>query len=226
MPLWRVSSRRVIPQVDSLAPSTASIRFFSGCRHAKPGKWTPGNDCFWRSLTTRLSMQVTADMRLSGTRTGVYVGAGAEDYFLGVQPLRFTKQCANRWHGASSVGSRLSYFLNLRGPAITFDTACSSSLVALHSAVRSLRAKECDFAVAGAVHLHLRLTAYWAMAPRAPFHQRLNVSRSIAVQTVSFHRKAWQPFFCAPWRLQSKPAIRSTASSTARRLTATAAPMD
>lgn len=40
------------------------------------------------------------------------------------------------------AAGRVSYFLNLAGPALTLDTACSSSLVAIHTALRSLRAGE------------------------------------------------------------------------------------
>ncbi|WP_042628072.1 type I polyketide synthase [Burkholderia plantarii] len=47
------------------------------------------------------------------------------------------------------IATRVAYKLNLRGPALAVQTACSSSLVAVHLACESLRAGECDMAVAG-----------------------------------------------------------------------------
>ena len=54
-------------------------------------------------------------------------------------------------NGVSILASRLSYLLNLRGPAVAVDTACASSLVALHLACQSLLSGECELALAGGV---------------------------------------------------------------------------
>ncbi|HMR83131.1 MAG TPA: aminotransferase class III-fold pyridoxal phosphate-dependent enzyme [Niabella sp.] len=47
------------------------------------------------------------------------------------------------------ISSRVSYQLNLSGPAVNVNTACSTSLVAIVQAVESLRAGQCDTAIAG-----------------------------------------------------------------------------
>lgn len=86
---------------------------------------------------------------IKGKKCGVYVGCGAGDYqalFKKVAPPQ------SFWGNTDSiVPARISYYLNLKGPAIAIDTACSSSLVAMHLACQSLRTKECDMAIAGGV---------------------------------------------------------------------------
>lgn len=51
------------------------------------------------------------------------------------------------------IANRVSYFFDLRGPSVQVDTACSSSLVAVHSAVRALRAGDCETALVGGVNV-------------------------------------------------------------------------
>lgn len=48
------------------------------------------------------------------------------------------------------IATRVAHKLNLVGPAISTHTACSTSLVAICQAVDSLRAGQCDMALAGA----------------------------------------------------------------------------
>ncbi|MBN9373331.1 MULTISPECIES: type I polyketide synthase [unclassified Hydrogenophaga] len=95
--------------------------------------------------------------RLEGSRTGVFIGMSAGDYY---QLLRDGGKESFDAYTASGIAhsiasGRLSYVLGTRGPSLSIDTACSSSLVAIHEAVMSLRRGECDAALAGGVNLIL-----------------------------------------------------------------------
>ena len=91
--------------------------------------------------------------RLRGSRTGVYVGiggneyrdviaaSGAEDSFVGTA-------------GSMAVG-RVAFALGLEGPAMGLDMVCASSLVAVHQAVVGLQRGEADLALAGGVNVPL-----------------------------------------------------------------------
>ena len=49
------------------------------------------------------------------------------------------------------IATRVAHKLNLTGPAVSVHTACSTSLVAICQAIDSLRAGQCDMALAGGI---------------------------------------------------------------------------
>ncbi|GAB4197021.1 MAG: hypothetical protein Tsb002_30800 [Wenzhouxiangellaceae bacterium] len=106
------------------------------------------------------------------TSAGVFIGISGSDY----AQLQFADETmADAYAGIGSAltnaASRISHFLNLRGPAIAVDTACSSSLSSVHIACNSLRRNECQMALAGGVNILLSpvvtmsLTKAGMMAP-------------------------------------------------------------
>jgi polyketide synthase PksN len=98
---------------------------------------------------------------LSGTRTGLFVGAATNDYvnvMNGVQTVLDAYSAPGNSH--SVLANRVSFLLNLRGPSAPIDTACSSSLVALHRAIESIHTGSCDMAIVGGVQAILSPAAY------------------------------------------------------------------
>ena len=85
---------------------------------------------------------------------GVYAGGDRNTYdsnILSKSELAFDPNLIQTMIGNASdfLSSRVSYKLNLTGPALNIQSACSTSLVALHSAYRALLNGECDMALAG-----------------------------------------------------------------------------
>ncbi|OBG57850.1 type I polyketide synthase [Mycobacterium sp. E735] len=88
---------------------------------------------------------------LRGSATGVFAGIFHGSYGGQGRVPGHLERYGLRGSTLSVASGRVAYELGLEGPAISVDTACSSSLVAMHLAARSLRAGECDLALAGGV---------------------------------------------------------------------------
>ncbi|MFD1313432.1 beta-ketoacyl synthase N-terminal-like domain-containing protein, partial [Streptomyces kaempferi] len=98
--------------------------------------------------------------------TGVFVGADVSDYAALVH--RQGSEAVGH-HTATGlnrglIAGRLSYALGVSGPSLTVDSAQSSSLVAVQLACDSLRAGDCELALAGGVHLNLTPESTLALA--------------------------------------------------------------
>ncbi|MCP4130783.1 MAG: SDR family NAD(P)-dependent oxidoreductase [bacterium] len=102
---------------------------------------------------------------LSGTGTGIFVGAATHDYtelcgrYSPVIDPYFATGSAH-----SMLANRISYLLDLRGSSEVIDTACSGSLVAIHRAVTALERGDCDMAIAGGVNVILSPTFFIAFS--------------------------------------------------------------
>ncbi|WP_166923290.1 SDR family NAD(P)-dependent oxidoreductase [Flavobacterium poyangense] len=87
---------------------------------------------------------------LDGKQVGVYAGVGNSDYIQNPKG----KHVSVFWGMDNSIlAARISYYLNLRGPALAIDSACSSSLVALEAACRNLQTGNIDMGICGGVSL-------------------------------------------------------------------------
>lgn len=89
---------------------------------------------------------------IRGSKTGVYVGNTVNKY-----KLVLTENHPSISHGNHSpfVSSRVSYTLDLTGPAMMVATGCSSSLLAVHLACQGLLSGDCDIAIAGGITIDL-----------------------------------------------------------------------
>ncbi|MDP8909371.1 MAG: acyltransferase domain-containing protein, partial [Chloroflexota bacterium] len=92
---------------------------------------------------------------------GVFAGMSNNSYFLQNLLARQDVTDAVGWlttmmgNEKDYLATRVSYKLDLRGPALNVQTACSTSLVAVSAAVQSLLNYQCDMALAGGVSITL-----------------------------------------------------------------------
>ena len=135
----------------------------------------PPSEAEWMDPQQRLFLEVCwetleyggyGQKTLNGLDCGVYVGVMNNDYLQIIERSRTEDNTAQRVTGNSNaiLASRISYFLNLKGPAVTIDTSCSSSLVAVHLACKTLQQEEAKMVMAGGVTLYLTEGSYLGMS--------------------------------------------------------------
>ncbi|KAL4262184.1 hypothetical protein AB1N83_005909 [Pleurotus pulmonarius] len=99
-----------------------------------------------------------APQSLRGKNWGVFTSVNESGWRLREYSDTKLQDYSLRAYGSAddAVGARLSYFLDLTGPAIEIKTACSSSGVALHQARLALKNGDCDAAIviAATTHFH------------------------------------------------------------------------
>ncbi|MGU3498287.1 SDR family NAD(P)-dependent oxidoreductase [Mycobacterium sp. C31M] len=98
-----------------------------------------------------------APSSLRGSRSGVFVGVGANEYshLLSGDSVENLEAHFITGNALNAIAGRVAFTLGLEGPAMAVDTACSSSLVAVHQATQALHAGDCDLALAGGVNVLL-----------------------------------------------------------------------
>ncbi|MEX2573308.1 MAG: type I polyketide synthase [Balneolaceae bacterium] len=102
---------------------------------------------------------------------GVFGGSAVNSYmvFSGVHNRFYSEFLPSVVGNDNSfLANRVSYQLNLNGPAVTVQTACSTSLVSVHLSIQSLLNGECSMALAGGV-------AVWVPHEAGHLHQEGNV---------------------------------------------------
>lgn len=95
---------------------------------------------------------------LKDSATGVFVGMTTNEYYqrlLRTLPAQALSPYPVTGNVMNAAAGRIAYTLGLHGPSVAIDTACSSSLTAIHLACQSLRAGDCDTALAGGVNVIL-----------------------------------------------------------------------
>ncbi|MGG1948340.1 SDR family NAD(P)-dependent oxidoreductase [Trinickia sp. NRRL B-1857] len=147
----------VMDDVDQFDP------LFFGLSAAEAEVMDPQQRIFLQEAYRALEDAGYTQSELNGARCGVYLGISNNEY---ASLLRNTgRGVADRIGNSCAIAaSRISYRLNLRGPAVALDTACSSSLVGAHLAIQALQRHEIDMAIVGGISLYLTPELYILMS--------------------------------------------------------------
>lgn len=117
-------------------------------------------ECCWEAIE-----DAGYDPMNAPAMTGVYAGCSPSTYFLRhvCRDRRFIEDYVGGYQVSNypvTLGSnvdflatRVSYKLNLKGPAFTMVAGCSTSLLAVCQAAQALQTYQCDMALAGGVSI-------------------------------------------------------------------------
>jgi amino acid adenylation domain-containing protein len=117
-------------------------------------------ECAWRAFE-----DAGYDPASVAGSVGVYAGSSINTYLLLhlASDARFRQEFTRSYqvgsfaaltgNGQDFLATRISYKLNLRGPAMTVQSACSTGLLAVAQAWQSLTSYQCDLALAGAASI-------------------------------------------------------------------------
>ncbi|HLF24981.1 MAG TPA: SDR family NAD(P)-dependent oxidoreductase [Anaerolineae bacterium] len=152
-----------LPQYVRAAPVLKDIEFFDadffGYSPLEAKTMDPQQrfllECVWEALE-----HAGYDPAKVEDPIGVFAGARLSSYMVGLYTDPVLAQPQNLLlvllgNDISSLSTRISYKLNLRGPSCAVQSGCSTSLVAVHLACQSLLLGECRLAVAGAVTINV-----------------------------------------------------------------------
>jgi phthiocerol/phenolphthiocerol synthesis type-I polyketide synthase E len=117
-------------------------------------------ECAWEALE-----DAGCDPEKHEGSIGVYAGCGLSAYLFDLYANRRLMELVGNLpvtvgNDKDFLASRVSYKLNLTGPALAVQTACSTSLAAVHVACQELLAYQCDTALAGGVSFGIRKEGY------------------------------------------------------------------
>ncbi|MGG5776681.1 beta-ketoacyl synthase N-terminal-like domain-containing protein [Bacillus subtilis] len=110
--------------------------------------------CVWKALEDA----GYGGNKIYGSNTGVFVtaesrkGLSYQQLIQDVDPESVASSLPG--NSVSMMPGRISYLLDLHGPAMVIDSACSSGLAAIHLSTNMLRKGEIDLAIAGGVKLN------------------------------------------------------------------------
>jgi acyl transferase domain-containing protein/NADP-dependent 3-hydroxy acid dehydrogenase YdfG len=114
------------------------------------------HECVWNALEDAGYVPDSYEGKI-----GLYAGASASSYWEALVTLSGKSSSVGAFAALTYISKdqlnmRISYNLNLKGPAVIIQTACSTALVSIHLACQGLFSGDCEMALAGGATLYPR----------------------------------------------------------------------